>query len=39
MLTMHEEASPVANGYRMKCEVIFVQLSHLQPEVSDSSGK
>lgn len=39
MLTMHKKASLVADGCMIMCEVIFVQLSHLQPEISDSSRK
>lgn len=38
VLTMHKEANLVANEYMIMYEAIFVQLSHLQPEISDSSG-
>lgn len=38
VLTMHKEANLVANEYVIMYEAIFVQLSHLQPEISDSSG-
>lgn len=35
---MHKEANLIANEYMIMYEAIFVQLSHLQPEISDSSG-
>lgn len=38
VLTMHKEANLVANENMIMYEAIFVQLSHLQPEISDSSG-
>lgn len=39
MLTMHKKSNLVANRYMVMYERIFVQLSHLQPEISDSSSK
>lgn len=39
MLTMHKKANFVAYRHMIMCEGIFVQLSHLQPQISDSSGK
>lgn len=39
VLTMQKKANLDAKGYMIIYEVIFVQLSHLQSETSDSSGE